>query len=174
MPKVFDTLPTQPEGGILVGRLHPASKAPVMRAQLETRDGALVLDVPLPATTAGRELAVEVRNKTLPMASIEFCALSDRMVRGVRRISQSVVSAVALGAARVLLQRDRRSQTPAAAPGAVVADARHTRARHVNRSDGRGGGNRRSVCARRARECSACGRCPGLRSGISIFQPTGF
>ena len=115
--EVFDTLPTQPEGGVLVGRLHPASKAPVMRAQLETRDGALVLDVPLPATTAGRELAVEVRNRTLPMASIEFCALSDRMVRGVRRISQSVVSAVAL--------------VPLASYSSATAEVRHRRRRRV-------------------------------------------
>ena len=94
--EVFDQLPTQPEGGVLVGRLHPANKAPVMRAQLEARDGALILDVPIPDTTAGRDLVIEVRNKTLPMASIEFRALADRVGGGVRRISQSIVSAVAL------------------------------------------------------------------------------
>ena len=94
--EVFDQLPTQPEGGVLVGRLHPAASAPVMRAQLEARDGVLVLDVALPATQAGREIAIEVRNKTLPMASIEFRALADRVVGGVRRISQSVITAVAL------------------------------------------------------------------------------
>ena len=94
--EVFDVLPEQPEGGVLVGRLHPANKAPVLRAQLEERDGALVLDVELPATQAARELAIEVRNKTLPMASIEFRALADRVVGGVRRISKSIVSAVAL------------------------------------------------------------------------------
>ena len=94
--EVFDQLPTQPEGGVLVGRLHPANKAPVLRAQLEERDGALILDVPLPATTAAHDLAIEVRNKTLPMASIEFQALADRVVGGVRRISQSIISAVAL------------------------------------------------------------------------------
>ena len=94
--EVFDQLPTQPEGGVLIGRLHPADKAPVIRAPLETRDGALVLDVALPATQAGRELAIEVRNKTLSMASIEFRALADRVVGGVRRISESIVSAVAL------------------------------------------------------------------------------
>ena len=95
-PEVFETLPTQPDGGVLIGRLHPATNAPVMRATLEARDGALVLDAPLPATTAGRELAIEVRNKTLSMASIEFRALADRVVGGVRRISQSIVLAVAL------------------------------------------------------------------------------
>ena len=94
--EVFDALPTQPAGGVLIGRLHPANKAPVMRATLEARDGALILDAPLPDTQAGRELAIEVRNKTLPMASIEFQALADRVVGGVRRISQSIVSAVAL------------------------------------------------------------------------------
>ena len=94
--EVFDALPTQPEGGVLVGRLHPASKAPVLRAQLDERDGALILDVELPATQAGREIAIEVRNKTLPMASIEFRALADRVGGGVRRISKSIVEAVSL------------------------------------------------------------------------------
>ena len=94
--EVFDQLPTQPEGGVLVGRLHPADRAPVMRARLEQRDGALILDSPIPDTAAGRDLAHEVRSGLLPMASIEFQALADRMVRGVRRISDSIVSAVAL------------------------------------------------------------------------------
>ena len=88
---MFDALPTQPEGGVLVGRLHPASKAPVLRAQLEERDGALILDCEIPDTTAGRDLALEVRSGLLPMASIEFRALADRVVGGVRRISKSVV-----------------------------------------------------------------------------------
>ena len=55
-----------------------------------------MLDCPLPDTAAGRDLATEVRNKTLPMGSIEFQAITDRVVGGVRRISQSIVSAVAL------------------------------------------------------------------------------
>ena len=94
--EVFDALPEQPTEGVLIGRLHPATKAPVLRAQLEERDGALVLDVELPATQAARELAIEVRSGLLPMASIEFRALADRVVGGVRRISKSIVSAVAL------------------------------------------------------------------------------
>ena len=94
--EVFDALPEQPTEGVLIGRLHPATKAPVMRAKLEARDGALILDCEIPDTAAGRDLAIEVRNKTLPMASIEFRALADRVVGGVRRISKSIVSAVAL------------------------------------------------------------------------------
>ena len=94
--EVFDALPTQPEGGVLVGRLHPASKAPVLRAQLEERDGALILDCEIPDTTAGRDLALEVRSGLLPMASIEFRVLADRVVGGVRRISKSIVEAVSL------------------------------------------------------------------------------
>ena len=93
--EVFDQLPEQPEGGVLIGRLHPAHAAPVLRARLEARDGALVLDVALPDTAAARDLAVEVRNGTLPAASVEFQALADRVVGGVRRISKSIVSAVA-------------------------------------------------------------------------------
>ena len=95
-PEVFDALPEQPPEGVLVGRLHPANKAPVLRAQLEARDGALILDCEIPDTAAGRDLAIEVRSGLLPMASIEFRALADRVVGGVRRISKSIVSAVAL------------------------------------------------------------------------------
>ena len=63
-----------------------------MRARLEQRDGALILDCEIPDTAAGRDLAHEVRSGLLPMASIEFQALADRMVGGVRRISDSIVS----------------------------------------------------------------------------------
>ena len=93
--EVFDQLPEQPPEGVLIGRLHPANKAPVLRARLDARDGALVLDCPLPDTAAARDLAIEVRNGTLPAASVEFMALADRVVGGVRRITKSIVSAVA-------------------------------------------------------------------------------
>ena len=126
--EVFDALPTQPEGGVLVGRLHPASKAPVLRAQLEERDGALILDCEIPDTTAGRDLALEVRSGLLPMASIEFRALADRVVGGVRRISEVNRRGRVIGPGRLLPKRDRRSSTPAPAPRAVVSgDARRYR-----------------------------------------------
>ena len=94
--EVFDQLPTQPEGGVLVGRLHPANKAPVLRAQLEERDGALILDCALPNTAAARDLAIEVRNKTLPMASIEFP--SPGRSRGRRRAPDLPFDRVGRGA----------------------------------------------------------------------------
>ena len=94
--EVFDVLPEQPEGGVVLGRCHPAAKAPILRAKLEERDGALILDCEIPDTAAGRDLALEVRSGLLPMASIEFRALADRVVGGVRRIGRSVLTGLAV------------------------------------------------------------------------------
>ena len=94
--EIFDQLPEQPEGGVVLGRCHPAAKSPILRAQLEERDGALILDCPIPSTAAGRDLALEVRSGLLPMASIEFRALTDRVVGGIRRIGRSILTGVAI------------------------------------------------------------------------------
>lgn len=94
--EVFDQAPRTPDNGVTVGRLHSARKAPIVRAQAEVRDGALVVTAKLPDTAAGRDAAVEVRNGTLPEASVEFRALRDTVRNGVRHVLDSIVEAVAL------------------------------------------------------------------------------
>lgn len=95
-PEVFDAAPEIPEGGVLVGRLHPTDNAPIVRAPVEVRDGSVVVEVELPDTQAGRDAAVEVRNGTLSKASIEFWAIRDRIVAGVRHVMRSALVGVAL------------------------------------------------------------------------------
>ena len=132
--EVFDVLPEQPEGGVVLGRCHPAAKAPILRAQLEERDGALILDCEIPDTAAGRDLRTEVQSGLLPMASIEFRALADRVVGGVRRIGAVdcpdlrwlLVPLAAYPSATAEVRRRRRRR------GAVVADARPHNRRHHN------------------------------------------
>ena len=94
--EAFDALPEVPAEGVLLGRLHPAARAPIMMAPVEVRDGVMVVDVQLPNTEAGKQAAVEVRNGTLREASIEFRATVARMVGGVRRIASSGLQAIAL------------------------------------------------------------------------------
>lgn len=73
--EVFDRASRTPDNGVTVGRLHPARKAPIVKAQAEVRDGALTITAKLPDTTAGRDAAAEVRSGLLREASIEFRAL---------------------------------------------------------------------------------------------------
>lgn len=94
--ETFDSLPRQPHNGVLIGRGHPARKAPIMRARLEVRDGALVLDAPAPDTTAGRDAIAEIRAGLLTDASVEFRCFADRIRAGVRHVTDSMVQAVAL------------------------------------------------------------------------------
>ena len=116
MLRVFDALPEVPSEGVLLGRLHPAARTPIMIAPVETRDGALVVDVALPDTAAGREISLEVKSGLLSEVSIEFRATVARMVGGVRRISRSGLTGIALvpegsypTVAEVRTRRRRRS-----------------------------------------------------------------
>ena len=74
-PEQFDNLPRTPHNGVVVGRLHPAADAPIVRAAVEVRGEDLIVRAELPDTEPGRQAAIEVRNGTLGKASIEFRAI---------------------------------------------------------------------------------------------------
>ena len=96
-PEQFDALPRVPDNGVALGRLHPAANAPIIgRAPVEERDGELIVSVELPDTSIARDVATEVRNGTLGAASIEFKALREKMVGGVRHIVESLCESIAL------------------------------------------------------------------------------
>ena len=84
-----------PEGGIVLNRQHRRD-SPIMRITPEVRGDKLVVDAELPDTTAGRDTAVEIRNKLFRGLSIEFRAVKQAYVDGVRRIQQAVLGGVGL------------------------------------------------------------------------------
>ena len=84
-----------PESGIVINRQHQRS-APIARI-LPTIEGTEVrIDAPLPDTTAGRDCAAEVRSKLMTGMSIEFRAVKQTIVGGVRRIASAVLSGAAI------------------------------------------------------------------------------
>ena len=86
---------TWPASGIVLRRQH-VREAPIARVIPETRGNDVVIDYPLPDTTAGRDAAVEVRNGTLGGLSVEFRATAQTFRGGVRRISAALLSGAGL------------------------------------------------------------------------------
>ena len=82
---------TWPANGIVLRRQH-VREAPIARVIPELRGNDVVIDYPLPDTTAGRDAAIEVRNGTLGGLSVEFRATGQKFVGGVRRISAALLS----------------------------------------------------------------------------------
>ena len=86
---------TWPANGIVLRRQH-VREAPIARVIPELRGNDVVIDYPLPDTTAGRDAAIEVRNGTLPGLSLEFRATAQRYVGGLRRISAAILTGAGL------------------------------------------------------------------------------
>ena len=84
-----------PDEGIVLNRQHTRA-APIMRIIPEVRENVVVVDVPLPDTVAGRDAAAEVRAKLFRGLSMEFRAVRQAYVNGVRRIQEAVLAGVAL------------------------------------------------------------------------------
>ena len=84
-----------PDGGIVLRRQHDRA-APIARVVPEVRDGAVVVDVELPETRAGRDAAAEVRAGLFRGLSIEFRARRQRYVGGVRRIADALLTGAGL------------------------------------------------------------------------------
>ena len=84
-----------PSNGVLLRRQH-SREAPIARVIPETRGNEVVLDHPLPDSSAGRDAALEVRNGTLPALSVEFRATGQRYVGGVRHISGALLTGAGL------------------------------------------------------------------------------
>ena len=81
--------------GIVINRQHVRS-SPVLRAVPEVRGLTVVVDTPLPDTTAGREAAQEILGGLFTGMSIEFKAQRQRFENGIRCISSAMLLAAAL------------------------------------------------------------------------------
>ena len=84
-----------PEDGIVLNRQHRRD-APIMRIVPEVRGSVIMVDAPLPDTTAGRDAAVEIRSKLFRGLSVEFRAVRQAYVSGMRRIQEAVLGGVGL------------------------------------------------------------------------------
>ena len=86
---------TWPAEGIVLRRQHVRA-APIARVVPELRGNAIVVDVPLPDTAAGRDAAEEIRSGLMRGLSIEFVAHVQRFVGGVRQILRGELSGAGL------------------------------------------------------------------------------
>ena len=102
-----------PSNGIVLRRQHQRG-APIMRVIPELRGREVVLDAPLPDTTAGRDAAREIRDGLLPGLSVEFRSSGEKRVGGVRRITSALLTGAGLvdspayGGSRVEVRGRRR------------------------------------------------------------------
>ena len=84
-----------PSEGIALLPKH-RSKIIVMRFDpVRGDDGSLTIDHRLPDSPEGRAMAAAVRSGATPGLSVEFHALAEASVSGVREVRQSLVTAVA-------------------------------------------------------------------------------
>ena len=106
-----------PSDGVVLNRQH-ARGAPIMRVIPEVRGDAIVIDQPLPDTTAGRDAATEIRSGLLTGLSVSFQADRQSFTAGVRRIAAAAMTAVGLvdspsydAPVEVRQRRDERRRT---------------------------------------------------------------
>lgn len=106
-----------PDDGVVLNLSHDR-KQPVVRFVPEVRGSELVVDVPLPDTTRGRDAATMIANGTLRGLSVEFRALREDRHAGVRRIVKARLGGAALvddasyGNAVELRDKGRRGRKP--------------------------------------------------------------
>ena len=84
-----------PAEGVALLLEHRSSHVVMRFDPIRGADGTLKIDHLLPDTESGRALAASVRSGKTPGLSIEFHALSEARVSGVREVRQSLITAVA-------------------------------------------------------------------------------
>ena len=84
-----------PADGIVLRRQHQRGQ-PIMRVVPELRGNQVVIDAPLPETSAGRDAAAEIRGGLFRGLSVEFSATSQRFAGGVRQIQGALLKGAGL------------------------------------------------------------------------------
>ena len=83
------------KAGIIVNRQH-LRQSPIMRVTPTVEGNEVRIDAPLPDTSAGRDCAAEIRSGLFRGLSVEFKAVRQFIVGGVRRITSAVLSGAAI------------------------------------------------------------------------------
>ena len=86
---------TWPDDGVVLNRQHDR-RAPVMRFIPTVEGRSVRIDAPLPDTTAGRDMAAEIRAGLFRGLSLEFKALRETRQNGVRVIEKARLTAAAV------------------------------------------------------------------------------
>ena len=81
--------------GITINRGHRRD-SPIVKVVPELRGDQVIIDVPLPETTAGRDAATEIRSGMFRGLSVEFRSVLQDYRGGVRRIKRAVLEAAGL------------------------------------------------------------------------------
>ena len=84
-----------PQSGLTLRRQHNRHQ-PILNFLPVEVEGRLTVDAPLPDTVAGRDAAAEIRGGLFKGLSIEFRAVRENFVGGVRRISEAVLTGAGL------------------------------------------------------------------------------
>ena len=96
-PEVFEVGSLKWDGPLILNRQH-SRQNPILRFTPVEVEGRLTIDAPIPDTVAGRDALAELSGPS-PLfrgLSIEFRAVRQTIVGGVRRITSAVLSAAAL------------------------------------------------------------------------------
>ena len=86
---------TTPSEGVALLPEHRSSTVVMRFDPIRGDDGSLQVDHLLPDSPKGRAMAASVRSGATPGLSVEFHALAEAMVSGVREVRQALVTAVA-------------------------------------------------------------------------------
>ena len=78
------------DAGIVLNEAHDRKQA-IIRVVPENRNDEVILDFQLPDTARGRDAATSIRNKTLRGLSVEFRAVSEKMINGIRIITKAAL-----------------------------------------------------------------------------------
>ena len=84
-----------PADGIALLPEHRSQNIVMRFDPIRGDDGSLRVDHLLPNSPAGRDMAASVRDGKTPSLSVEFHALAEAMVSGVREVRESLITAVA-------------------------------------------------------------------------------
>ena len=86
---------TWPTEGIVLRRQHARDK-PITMIQPRREGNTIVVDEPLPDTTAGRDAAAEIRAGMFKGLSVEFVSQRERFQGGLRRIGGALLKGAGL------------------------------------------------------------------------------
>ena len=120
--EVFEVSSLKWDGPLILNRQHER-KNPILKFLPVEASGRVAIDVEVPSTAAGSDAISELRAGLFSGLSIEFKAIKEHIVGGVKRISEAILT----GAALVDSPSYSRSVVEARELAERSASDRHTR-----------------------------------------------